>query len=328
MSSSTETRRTAPHSGGDKVQQRTSALDEALRVRRAAEKAEARRRRLPLLPALLFVIICTQIPFLLTIWYSLRSRNLLRPEGEQFVGLSNFAEIFTDSTFRIAAMNSILLTLGCVFISLILGLGLALLLDRKFVGRGVVRTLLITPFLIMPVAGALLWSIAMFDPSYGLVNWLVGLVGIGPVDWTSSYPVFSIIVALVWQWTPFMMLLLLAGLQSQSRDVLEAASMDGAGPIKTFFFVTLPHLRFYLELSVLLGAIYVVNTFDQIYLMTAGGPGTASANLPFYIYQRAFLGFDIGQSAAMGVVTVIGTIIISMFALRLIFRSINSKEQT
>ncbi|GAA3188258.1 sugar ABC transporter permease [Nesterenkonia aethiopica] len=191
-----------------------------------------------------------------------------------------------------------------------------------------VRTLLITPFLIMPVAGAMLWSISLFNPTYGLVNWLIGLIGLGPVDWTSQHPIFSILVALVWQWTPFMMLLLLAGLQSQSKDVLEAASIDGAGPLKTFLFVTLPHLRFYLELSVLLGAIYVVNTFDHIYLMTAGGPGTASANLPFYIYQRAFLGFDIGQSAAMGVVTVIATIVISLLALRLILRSINSKEQS
>ncbi|GAA1176844.1 MULTISPECIES: carbohydrate ABC transporter permease [Nesterenkonia] len=320
--------RIAPHSGGDKVRPRTSALDDRLRAHRAAEKAEARRRRLPLLPALLFVIVCTQVPFLLTIWYSLRSRNLLRPEGDQFVGLRNFADLFVDSTFRTAAMNSVLITLGCVFVSVLLGLGLALLLDRRFVGRGLVRTLLITPFLIMPVAGAMLWSISMFNPSYGLVNWLIGLVGISPVDWTSQFPVFSIIVALVWQWTPFMMLLLLAGLQSQSKDVLEAASIDGAGAWKTFLFVTLPHLRFYLELSVLLGAIYVVNTFDHIYLMTAGGPGTASANLPFYIYQRAFLGFDIGQSAAMGVVTVIATIVIAMFALRLIFRSINSKEQS
>lgn len=274
------------------------------------------------------MIICTQIPFLLTIWYSLRSRNLLRPEGEQFVGLSNFSDIFLDSTFRSAALNSVLITFGCVFVALLLGLGLALLLDRPFAGRGVVRTLLITPFLIMPVAGAMLWSISMFNPSYGLVNWMIGLVGIPPVDWTSQYPLFSIVVALVWQWTPFMMLLLLAGLQSQQRDVLEAASMDGASTWDTFRFVTLPHLRFYIELSVLLGVIYVVNTFDHIYLMTAGGPGTASANLPFYIYQRAFLGFDIGQSAAMGVVTVIATIIISLLALRLIFRGLNAKEQS
>lgn len=316
--------------------QRQSVQERAEASRRsAAESAAARRRRraegwsrrAPLLPALLFVIICTQIPFLLTIWYSLRSRNLLRPEGEEFVGLQNFIDIFVDSTFRTAALNSIIITLGCVFVSLVLGLILALLLDRRFPGRGVARTLLITPFLIMPVAGAMLWSISMFNPSYGLVNFAVGLIGVAPVDWTSQYPVLSIVVALVWQWTPFMMLLLLAGLQSQQKDVLEAAQMDGAGWWKTFRHVTLPHMRFYMELAVLLGAIYVVNTFDHIYLMTAGGPGTESANLPYYIYQRAFLGFDIGQSAAMGVVTVVATIAISLLALRLIFRSINDKAQ-
>src|SRR5690625_32180 len=160
-------------------------------------RADGWSRRLPRMPAFLFVVICTQIPFLLTIWYSLRSRNLLRPEGEQFVGLRNSLDLFVDSTFRTAALNSILITLGCVLVSLVLGLGLALLLDRKFPGRGVVRTLLITPFLIMPVAGAMLWSISMFDPTYGLVNWLIGTVGISPVDWTSQFPLVSVIIALV-----------------------------------------------------------------------------------------------------------------------------------
>lgn len=289
-------------------------------------KAEAWRRRAPLLPALIFTIVVTQVPFLVTIWYSLRSWNLLRPEGNIFVGLENFVDIFGDSTFRGAAVNSVLITLGCVFAAMVLGIAFALLLDRSFKGRGLARTLLITPFLIMPVAGATLWSVSMLNPTYGLVNWALGLVGIPAVDWTTSYPVISILMALVWQWTPFMMLLVLAGLQAQPKDVLEAAQMDGANWAKTFVSVTLPHLRRYIELGVLLGAIYVVNTFDQIYLMTAGGPGTASANLPFYIYQRAFLGFDIGQAAAMGVVVVIGTIVIASFALRLIFRSFETKD--
>ncbi|WP_341856693.1 sugar ABC transporter permease [Brachybacterium sp. GPGPB12] len=140
-----------------------------------------------------------------------------------------------------------------MLVSLLAGTRARALLDREFVGRGFIRTLLITPFLIMPVAGAMLWSISMFDPTYGLVNWLIGTVGISPVDWTSQFPMLSIIIALVWQWTPFMMSLLLAGLQSQTGDVLEAAQMDGAGTWTTFVHITLPHLRFYLELSVLAG---------------------------------------------------------------------------
>lgn len=292
----------------------------------ALDRAEAWRRRAPLLPALVFTIIVTQVPFLVTIWYSLRSENLLRPGEDRFVGLANYADLFADSTFRQAALNSVIFTLGCVLLAMLLGIGLALLLDRPFVGRGLARTLLITPFLIMPVAAAMIWSVSMFNPTYGMVNWAIGLVGFDAVNWTATFPVLSILIALVWQWTPFMMLLVLAGLQAQPKDVLEAAQMDGAGWGRTFTAITLPQLRRYIELGILLGAIYVVNTFDQIYLMTAGGPGTASANLPFYIYQRAFLGFDIGQAAAMGVVVVIATIIVATFALRLIFRSFEQKD--
>jgi len=306
--------------------ERSAAPEPAPPTARRHVRRDGWSRRAPLLPALVFAIIVTQIPFLVTVWYSLHSWNLVRPGSNQFVGLSNFADVFTDATFRGAAVNTIVITSGCVLISLDIGLGLALLLDRPFRGRGVVRTLLITPFLVMPVAGALLWGTTMFDPSFGILNWLLGLVGIGEVDWVSSFPVGSIVTALVWQWTPFMMLLTLAGLQSQGKDVLEAASVDGAGAVRTFVWVTLPHLRRYLELSVLLGAIYVVNTFDHIYMMTQGGPGTASANLPFFIYQRAFLGFDVGQAAAMGVVVVVGTIIVATVALRLIFTSFTRED--
>ncbi|MCC9205833.1 carbohydrate ABC transporter permease [Arthrobacter sp. zg-Y769] len=305
-----------------------------VRARKAAEErqgggmssAEGWRRRLPLLPALIFTLVVTQVPFLFTLWYSLQNWNLLRPEGNEFVGLANYVDIFSDSTFRGAALNSVIFTVACVFFAMLLGIIFALLLDRSFAGRGIVRTLLITPFLIMPVASSLLWTYSILNPSYGLLNWIIGLVGIPPVDWTSQHPIVSILMALVWQWTPFMMLLVLSGLQAQSKDVLEAAQVDGAGWWRTFISVTLPQLRRYIELGILLGAIYVVNTFDQIYLMTAGGPGTASANLPFYIYQRAFLGFDIGQAAAMGVVVVIATMIVATLALRLIFRSFDVKD--
>lgn len=290
------------------------------------ERGEGWSRRAPLMPALVFAIIVTQLPFLLTLWYSLQSWNLVRPGSEQFVGLQNYVDVFSDSTFRAAALNTIVLTGGCVLIALLLGLGLAILLDREFLGRGVVRTLLITPFLLMPVAGALLWKYMMFDPVYGIINWVLAPFGAGETDWITTFPLASVMVALVWQWTPFMLLLLLAGLQAQPKDVLEAAQVDGATRWKTFVFVTLPHLRRYIELSVLLGAIYIVNTFDQIYMMTQGGPGTASSNLPFYIYQRAFLGFDVGQSSAMGVVVVIGTIIVATLALRLIFSSFQVEE--
>jgi len=277
----------------------------------------AAKRRLPLLPALIFVVAVTQLPFLLTVFYSFQSWNLVRPGSRHFVGLQNYVDVFSDTTFLVALLNTVVLTVVCVFVALLLGLGLAILLDRKFLGRGVVRTLLITPFLILPAAGALLWKTTVFDPTYGLLHFVFGT----DVDWLSEFPLAAVMAQIVWQWTPFMMLLILAGLQSQAKDVLEAANVDGAGRWRTFVSITLPHLSRFLQLATLLGAIYIVNSFDAIFLMTQGGPGTASTNLPYYIYQRAFEGFDVGQSSAMGVIVVILTMIVATFALRLMFRT-------
>ncbi|MEV0948706.1 sugar ABC transporter permease [Rhodococcus sp. NPDC049939] len=290
-------------------------------------RAEGWRRRGPLLPALILMIVVTQIPFLFTLYYSTQSWNLVRPGSRTFIGLQNYVDVFRDSQFREVAVNTVILIVGTVLISVILGVMLALLLDRAFLGRGIVRTLLITPFLVTPVAGALLWKTTMFDPVFGIINFVLSPFGVGQVDWVSRFPLAAVMVNLVWQWTPFMMLLILAGLQSMPRDILEAARVDGARPFAMFRELTLPHLRRFIELGAVLGAIYLVNTFDVIYMMTQGGPGTASANLPFYIYQRAFLGFDIGQAAAMGVVVVVAIIIVATLALRLIFKSFSGSEE-
>ena len=309
----------------------TGAAEHAAQVRKAHDtnisRAEGWRRRGPLLPALIFMIVVTQIPFLFTLFYSTLSWNLVRPGSRRFVGLQNYIDVVGDGTFWQVAFNTVVLIVGTVLISVVLGLLLALLLDRVFLGRGVVRTLLITPFLVTPVAGALMWKTAMLDPVFGIINWVLSPFGVHQIDWVSRFPLTSVMINLVWQWTPFMMLLILAGLTSMPRDILEAGRVDGAGAFQLFRELTLPHLRRFIELGTVLGAIYLVNTFDAIYMMTQGGPGTASANLPFYIYQRAFLGFDIGQAAAMGVIVVIFTMIIASFALRLIFKSFTGKEE-
>ncbi|WP_127500000.1 carbohydrate ABC transporter permease [Actinoplanes solisilvae] len=271
-------------------------------------------RRAPLLPALIFALIVTQIPFLYTLYLSTLSWNALRPGDRPFVGLDNYVTVLTDTRLRSALLNTVLLTAGAVVFSMILGLALALLLDRKFIGRSIVRTLLITPFLVMPIAAALLWKHAIFNPTYGLVNGIFG----GSTDWVSSYPKGAVIATLVWQWTPFMMLILLAGLQSQSNDVIEAARVDGANAWQVFRRMTLPHLRQYLELGALLGSIYLVNTFDAIFSITQGGPGTATTNLPYEIYLTTFRKFEYGEASAAGVIVVILTIIAATFALRVI----------
>ena len=177
-------------------------------------RAEGWRRRGPLLPALIFMIAVTQVPFLFTLYYSTLSWNLVRPGSRQFVGISNYVAVVKDRQFWSVAGNTVILIVGVVLISALLGLGIALLLDRAFLGRGVVRTLLITPFLITPVAGALVWKTTILDPNNGILNWVLSLVGIGPVDWIGQFPLAMVMVELIWQWTPFMMLLILAGLTS------------------------------------------------------------------------------------------------------------------
>jgi sorbitol/mannitol transport system permease protein len=282
--------------------------------------AERRRRRGPLLPALIFMIIVTQLPFVVTLVYSFFSWNLLRPGSREFAFLENYGEVLGDSTTRHALLVTVLLTVGAVLASVLVGLACALLVDRKFLGRGVCRTLLIAPFLVMPAAAALLWKTTMLNPVFGIVNWVLSPLGVGEVDWASEYPLLTIIGVETWHWAPFMMLILLGGLQSQDRSVLEAARVDGATAIQSFRFLTLPHLRQFLELGVVLGSIYLVQTFDSIFMITQGGPGTATTNLPFEIYQRAFRAFDVGEAAALGVIVVILTIIIATYALRVISR--------
>jgi polyol transport system permease protein len=287
---------------------------------RSVSRREQWQRRLPLLPALIYTIVVTQIPFLVTLWYSFQSYFWNTPAPAHFIGLSNYKTVFTSAAFRSSLWRSVIMTATAVIVAMILGVALAVLLDRKFLGRGVVRTLIITPFLVMPAAAALVWAGPMLDPNFGLLNYLLAPFGVHHVDWLSTHALGSVIVVMIWEWTPFMMLIALAGLQSQPPDVLEAAKVDGAGAWATFGELTLPHLRPYIELGILLGSIYLVNVFDQVRLMTNGGPGTSTTNLPFYLYQQVNYAFDIGGAAAAGVVTVILTIIVATFALRLFAR--------
>nr|WP_228282844.1 sugar ABC transporter permease [Brevibacterium atlanticum] len=274
-------------------------------------------KRAPMLPALIFVIIVTQIPFAITIIISFMNWNAAYPDDIAFGTLQNYVTVFTDANLLRAVFVTVGLTVGVVLASALLGLGIALLLDRKFIGRGFVRTLMITPFLVVPVAAALLFKHAIFNPSYGLLNGLLTVVfgdNAPQPDLMSSSPLLGIGLVLVWQWTPFMMLIMLAGLQSRPMDVYEAALVDGAGPWQTFRFITLPHLRRYIELAALLGTIYIVQNFDMVFTMTSGGLGTAT--LPYVIYQEFFVAQDYGVSSAVGVIVVIASLIIATFALR------------
>jgi polyol transport system permease protein len=308
-----------------------AAADVALRKGKAGDPfSPAWRRRLPLLPALLYVVAITQLPFVVSIYYSFtnlkdKTQSLI-PEPTKFVGFANYKQIFSDPFFRQAVWTSVKMTVLAVLLSLIIGTLFAILLDRKFLGRGVIRTLLITPFLLMPVVAALIWKQQMFSSLFGVLNRVLNFLGFNSVAFISDHPLGSIVTVLAWQWTPFMMLIMLAGLQSQPTDIIEAANVDGATAFGIFRQLTLPHLRRYLELGALLGSIYIVQAFDAIDVMTGGGPG--STNVPYYVYEESIGGgFRYGAASAYAIVVVIFAIIIATFALRVLSSLFKDEER-
>ena len=249
------------------------------------------------------MFIITQLPFVATLVISFVRWNALRPDLKRQFTFDNYTSVLSDPDFRSSIFFTIVLTVSVVLISLVLGLIFALLLNNPFRGRAIVRTLLIAPFLIVPVASALLWKHALLNPVYGMFNGLLSVIwkifgsdSPPQPDWITEHPRLAVEASLIWQWTPFMMLILLAGMQSQPRDAVEAAGVDGASGWQMFRYMTLPHLRQYLELGGLLGSIYVVQNFDAVFTITSGGQGTA--NLPYSVYNIFFTAHDYGQASA------------------------------
>jgi sorbitol/mannitol transport system permease protein len=286
-------------------------------------------RFLLLLPAIIYLVAMTQAPFVLTLWYSVHKWILTSPElGQGWVGLENYTyTVLEDPTFREAVVNTLVMTVAIVGGSLVLGLAIALLLNRRFPLRGLVRALLIAPFFVMPTVNAVVWKNLLLNPVFGLMNWLGASLGFARVDWLAVAPKVSIIAMAVWQWTPFMMLILLAGLQGLSDEVREAAHVDGATSLAEFRFITLPLLGRYIELAVLLGTIYVLQIFGEIFVATQGGPGTATTTVPYYVYQTISQSNDVGSSTAQGVLAVLFASIIAALLLRLLANTFTRSVQ-
>lgn len=296
--------------GPDADAQRAAAV-------RAFRRRDAWRRRLPLLPALLFTIVVTQIPFLFSIFFSTQKWKIVPPTGPDFIALGNYIKGYSSPFFLDAVWISIVMTVSAVLLSLLIGTGLALLLDRRFPGRSLARTLLITPFLVMPVVAGLVWKNQLMSSVFGVFNAVLEAVGLEAIPFVERYPLWSIVAVLVWQWAPFMMLIVLAGLQGQPTDILEAARVDRASGRGIFFQITLPLLRPYLELGIILGSIYLLQVFDHVEVMTGGGPG--STNVPYFVYQRSIGGgWDFGIASAYAIIVVIASIVIATFALRVL----------
>ena len=277
------------------------------------------RRLLPI-PSIIFMLLVTQVPLIVTLGYSLERWNLLRPKRRKFLGFDNYPDVLTDPDFFEIILNTLVITVSVAVATLALGMALALLLNRDFPGKGIVRTMLITPFLIMPTVSAVLWKNVLFNPAFGLLAAGFAMLGLPRPDMLQDLPMFSVIVVIVWQWTPFMMLILLAGLQSLAQDQIEACQIDGGGPIKLFRYIILPHLQRYIELAVLMESLFILSVFGVIFVLTSGGPGIQTTNLSYGIYQEAFQRWDIGEASAMGVFAIILANIVVLVFVRVLRR--------
>lgn len=296
----------------------------------AAQPDRVERRKFLSAPGLTFLVIVTQIPFVLAIWFSFTNWNLLRPDSSGFIGFDrlfrNYGRILTNPDFLAVIINTVVLTVSVVVITFLGGLGFALLLNRPFPGRALARTLLISPFLMMPVAAAVLWKNVMLDPSFGLLSYYFRVFGVRNFYALEAFPMPSVIAIVSWQWIPFVMLILLAGLQSLPDSTVEAARIDGATGFNMFRHIILPHLTRFIEIALLLETIFILSEFGIIFVTTSGGPGIQTTNLPYQIFLEAFSRQNVGRASAYGIFAVIlANIVIALF-LRVLRRNADSGE--
>jgi sorbitol/mannitol transport system permease protein len=275
-------------------------------------------------PAVIMLLVWMVVPLGMTLYFSFLRYNLLSPGMEAFTGFGNYEFFLTDPAFFDALGNTLLLVGGALLATVIGGTFLALLLDQPFWGRGVVRLLVIAPFFVMPTVSALVWKNMLMHPVNGLFAWIARGLGLQPVDWLATLPLFSITLIVAWGWLPFATLIILTALQSLDREQKEAAEMDGAGPVSIFLHITLPHLARALTVVTLIETIFLLSVFAEILVTTSGGPGTASTNLPFLIYVQALLQYDVGSASAGGVVAIILANIVAVFLIRMIGKNLET----
>lgn len=267
-----------------------------------------------LVPTVAILLALSLFPMFYSIWLSFNEWNLAdRTATWHFVGLKNFASIFTtDPFFWPAVRATAIFTSGTVAIQIILGLGIALLFSEEFRGRGLVRTLIVLPLMISPVVAGLIWRF-MYNTDRGMVNYLLYLVGLDKVDWlgrqASAMP--AVMLADIWQWTPFVALILMAAIQALPNEPFEAALMDGASKWQMFRYLTLPMIRPALMVAVLIRAMDSFKIFDLIYVLTLGGPGVSTQVLGLYTYKWGFKFFQMGYASAMSYLMIFMMVIVA-----------------
>jgi multiple sugar transport system permease protein len=282
---------------------------------RAEPAATARARRvgserrlatLLLLPSVGFLLLMTIFPTIYSLWMSMQQYNLSRPDLAHFVGGRNYAQLLSDDIFWKAVRTTLLFSVSVLVLQFLVGFFIANLFDQERRGMNVLRTLFIIPVFASPVALGLTWRY-MYQPGYGLINYLLESVGLPRINWLASteWALPAVIAVDVWQWTPFVALILLAGIQSISPEITEAAELDGLTRFQYLRRIVLPLLTPIIVVVGLIRLIDALKTFDLIYIITRGGPGTATYTLPLHAYATGFASFLMGPSAATAWVVVI-----------------------
>lgn len=280
--------------------------------------------RLMMAPAVILLFAWMIVPLAMTLYFSFLRYNLLMPGMEEWAGFLNYTYFLTDPAFFSAIGKTLTIVAGVLLITVVGGIGLALLLDQPFFGQGVVRLLVIAPFFVMPTVSALVWKNMFMHPVYGLFAALSRSLGLPALDWLATVPLFSVIIIVAWQWLPFATLILLTALQSLDPEQREAAEMDGASAWSRFVHLTLPHLSRAITVVILIETIFLLSVFAEILVTTNGGPGIQTTNLTYLVYAQALLQFDIGGASAGGIVAVVLANIVAFFLVRLIGKNLEA----
>ncbi len=281
-------------------------------VMQANNKPKRNISRYLILPAIIFVAIITQIPFIMTIIISLLKWNVKRPDiPVTFAGFDNYVYIFSDGNFYKVLLNSFTHAAFSLALCTVLGFLLALLFNRNFKGIYFARSLIIVPYFVMESVVGIVWKTLILSPSFGINQVVANFFGAEPIAFFSSkLSLITIIILTVWQWTPFLFMILLAGLQNLSEDVIESARIDGAHGLSMLYYIKIPMIKNYFIVGMMFGLINILKVFGLVFVTTQGGPGVSSANLPYYVYRTAFYDWQMGRSSAIAVITVIITLII------------------
>ena len=291
-----------------------------------ATKASRSAARIMMAPAVVLLLGWMLVPLILTLWFSFTKYLPLRGDsidrGLEWVGFANYGRFLSSNSFWPSVQTTLIMVGGVLLITVVLGILLAMLLDQPLWGQGVVRILIIAPFFVMPTVSALVWKNMILDPVNGIFAHLWRFFGADPVAWLQDASLSSVIMIVSWQWLPFATLILLTAIQSLDSEQLEAAEMDGAPPLKRFWFVVLPHLGRAITIVILIQTIFLLSIFSEIFVTTGGAFGTRT--LTYLIFQRVIDSQNIGLGSAGGVYAIILANIVAIFLMRIVGKNLDA----